>query len=61
MFKFFFVPQGYLFFHFFGVSFSLDANKENLLNVTHWIISSLPFDQNSLISKLFQHVMSLAF
>jgi hypothetical protein len=33
----------------------LGANKEYLLCVTHCIISSLPFDWNSFISRSFQH------
>ncbi len=39
----------------------LGANKEVLLHVIHCIISSLFFDQNSFISRLFQHVMSLKY
>jgi hypothetical protein len=46
--------------YFFNV-FSFGANKEDLLHVTHCIISLLPFDQNSFISRLFQHVMSLTY
>jgi hypothetical protein len=43
-------------FLFYGVI--IGANKEYLLYVTHCIISSLPFDWNSFISKAFQHVMT---
>ncbi len=41
--------------------FSLGANKEDLLHVTHHIISSLLFGWNSPFSRLFQHVMSLTY
>jgi hypothetical protein len=39
----------------------LGANKEYLLHVIHYIISSLFFNQNLFISRLFQHVMSLKY
>jgi len=45
----------------FSYVFSLGANKENLLHVTHHIISSLLFDRNSFFSRLFQHFMSLTY
>ncbi len=41
--------------------FSLGANKEDLLHVTHRIISSLPFGWNSSFSGLFQHFMLLTY
>ncbi len=50
-----------MFFSFFFDVFSFGANKEDLLHVTHCTISLLAFDQNSFISKLFQHVMSLTY
>jgi hypothetical protein len=34
--------------------FSFDANKDNLLHVTHCTISLVTLGQNSFISKLFQ-------
>jgi hypothetical protein len=46
-----------LFFDVFGIG----ANKEDLLHVTHCIISLLSFSKNQFISKLFQHVMSLTY
>jgi hypothetical protein len=39
----------------------MGANKEDLLRVTHCIISLLPFSKKQFISKLFQHVMSLTY
>jgi hypothetical protein len=41
--------------------FSLGANKEDLLHVTHHIISSLLFGWNPSFSRLFQHFMSLTY
>ncbi len=41
--------------------FSLGANKEDLLHVTHHITSSLLFGWNSSFSRLFQHFMSLTY
>jgi hypothetical protein len=41
--------------------FSLGTNKEDLLYVRNYNISLLPFGQNSFISRLFQHVISLAY
>jgi hypothetical protein len=48
----------FVFLPFFNI-FNLGANKENLLHVTHCIISLLPFSRNSFISRLVQHVMLL--
>jgi hypothetical protein len=39
----------------------LCANKQNILHVTHCIISLLSFDQNTFISRVFEHVISLAY
>jgi hypothetical protein len=49
--------QGYLFFPCFSNAFGLGANKEDLLLIIHSIVSLLSFEQNSSISRLFQHVM----
>ncbi len=57
----FLVPQGYLFFLYFFNVFNLGTNKEDLLQVTHCVTSSLPFDHTLFTSKLFQHVMSLTY
>jgi hypothetical protein len=38
--------------------FSFDTNKEDLLHVTHYIISSLLF---GFVSKLFQHFMLVTY
>jgi len=59
--KTFLVSQWYLLFPCFFYVFNLGANKEDLLHVTHYIISSLPFGWNSILSRLFQHFMSLIY
>jgi hypothetical protein len=42
----------------FSNGFSLGANKEDLLHVTHYVISSLLFSWHSYFSRLFEHEMS---
>jgi hypothetical protein len=42
----------FVFFLFFNV-FSLGTKEKDLLHVTHFILSLLPFGQNSFISRLF--------
>jgi hypothetical protein len=39
----------------------LCANKQNILHVTHCITSLLSFDQNTFISRVFEHVISLTY
>jgi hypothetical protein len=53
-----FAVQGYLSFPCFFNALSLGP-KEDLLHVTHCIISLLPYDQNSFMSELFQYVMNM--
>ncbi len=59
--KMFLAAQWYLLFPWFFYVFNLGVNKEDLLHVTHYIISSLPFCRNSILSRLFQHFMSLTY